>query len=290
MIKTNKTMLILGIASSMLFACNKNGGFDKTESGLQYKFHVENEDAAKPKEGDVLSIHLVYKVNDSILFDTRTINNGEPSPTILSKPTYKGDLVEGYALMHIGDSATFKVNADTFFYKMSGRPDLPPGIKPGSELCVDIKLYKIQSKKEYEQEQATMFEKLKVKENAAIAKYMTEKKLSATPTASGLFYIETKKGTGKQAEPNKTVSVHYKGSFMSGSVFDSSFDRKQPFEFTVGAGQVIPGWDEGLLLMKEGGKATLVIPWWIAYGPNGYGNAIPPFASLIFEVELISVK
>lgn len=295
MSKKIKTLIIAGVAAIViiggaLYYFLTKDEFHKTDSGLMYKFYTENDDSAKAKEGDVILLHLVYKINDSTLFDTRTINNGEPSPTILSKPAYNGDLAEGYAMMHVGDSATFKVNADTFFFKITGRPDLPPGVKPGSDLCIDVKLYKVQSKKEYEQEQATLFEKLKAKEVVSITNYMKKNNLTATPTASGLYYIETKKGSGKKVEAGKTVSVHYTGYFMSGSKFDSSLDRGKPFDFPVGQGQVIPGWDEGVAMMSVGTKAKLIVPWWIAYGPNGYGEAIPAFASLVFDVEVVDVK
>ncbi len=110
-------------------------------------------------------------------------------------------------------------------------------------------------------------------------------------TASGLEYIEVLAGTGAQAQRGKTVRVHYTGKLQSdGKVFDSSVTRGQPIEFRLGVGQVIKGWDEGIALMKEGGKAQLVIPPELGYGSRGAGGVIPPNATLIFDVELISVK
>jgi FKBP-type peptidyl-prolyl cis-trans isomerase len=108
-------------------------------------------------------------------------------------------------------------------------------------------------------------------------------------TPSGLDYIEKKAGTGTQAKKGKTVSVHYAGRLENGKEFDNSFKRGQPIQFKLGTGQVIAGWDEGIALMKEGGEATLIIPPAIGYGSRGAGGVIPPNATLIFEVELISV-
>ena len=108
-------------------------------------------------------------------------------------------------------------------------------------------------------------------------------------TASGLEYIEVEPGTGTQAEAGKTVSVHYTGKFQDGKVFDSSVSRGEPIKFPLGAGRVIKGWDEGIALMKEGGKAQLVIPPHLAYGESGAGGVIPPNATLVFDVELVSV-
>ena len=109
-------------------------------------------------------------------------------------------------------------------------------------------------------------------------------------TASGLRYKVLQEGNGKQAEKGNNVSVHYKGQLVDGTVFDSSYQRKEPIDFKVGIGQVIAGWDEGLLLLKVGDKARFVIPSNLAYGSQGAGGVIPPNATLIFDVELMSVK
>ncbi|MEM9000230.1 MAG: peptidylprolyl isomerase [Bacteroidota bacterium] len=109
-------------------------------------------------------------------------------------------------------------------------------------------------------------------------------------TASGLHFKKITQGTGASAEKGKTVSVHYEGSLTNGQVFDSSYKRNQPIDFTLGVGQVIPGWDEGIGLLQVGDKARFVIPSHLAYGSTGAGGVIPPDATLIFDVELVNVK
>lgn len=109
-------------------------------------------------------------------------------------------------------------------------------------------------------------------------------------TDSGLRYQIIQEGSGVKAEKGKTVSVHYKGQLTDGTVFDSSYKRNQPIDFALGVGQVIPGWDEGVGLLKVGDKARFVIPSDLAYGSAGAGGVIPPDASLIFDVELMAVK
>jgi len=109
-------------------------------------------------------------------------------------------------------------------------------------------------------------------------------------TDSGLRYQILQNGNGSKAEKGKQISVHYKGQLADGTVFDSSYQRKQPIDFTVGIGQVIKGWDEGLQLLQVGDKARLVIPSHLAYGSQGAGGVIPPDATLIFDVELMDVK
>lgn len=109
-------------------------------------------------------------------------------------------------------------------------------------------------------------------------------------TASGLYYKITEKESGKMPSKGNMVSVHYTGKLLDGTVFDSSHQRNQPIEFAVGKGQVIEGWDEGLLLLPQGSKATFVIPSNLAYGSQGAGGVIPPNATLIFDVELVGIK
>jgi peptidylprolyl isomerase len=138
------------------------------------------------------------------------------------------------------------------------------------------------------------------KENKSMS---TEKKSAAveqkSPTAatdkyvktpSGLSYLDITPGTGTSPALGKQVKVHYTGWLENGTKFDSSLDRGQPFVFPIGAGQVIPGWDEGVMSMKVGGKRKLIIPPQLGYGANGAGGVIPPNATLIFEVELLDVQ
>jgi FKBP-type peptidyl-prolyl cis-trans isomerase len=109
-------------------------------------------------------------------------------------------------------------------------------------------------------------------------------------TSSGLQYEELVEGTGDVAQSGKMVEVHYTGWLKDGTKFDSSHDRKQPFTFNLGLGQVIKGWDEGVAGMKVGGKRKLVIPSALGYGARGAGGVIPPNAELTFEVELLKIR
>ena len=113
---------------------------------------------------------------------------------------------------------------------------------------------------------------------------------SMDKTQSGLYYKINNKGNKKRPSKGQSVSVHYKGMLIDGTVFDSSYQRNQPIDFTLGIGQVIAGWDEGILLLDEGATARFVIPSELAYGHKGAGGVIPPDASLIFEVQLLKIN
>ena len=109
-------------------------------------------------------------------------------------------------------------------------------------------------------------------------------------TGSGLQYIEIEEGTGPAPQPGDRVQVHYSGTLEDGTPFDNSYSRGEPFTFELGAGQVIKGWDEGIAMMKVGGKATLIIPPHLAYGERGFPPVIPQNATLHFDVELVGIE
>jgi peptidyl-prolyl cis-trans isomerase A (cyclophilin A) len=133
-------------------------------------------------------------------------------------------------------------------------------------------------------------EKANAEKAALAAEAIKKLTKGATITKSGLAYFMIKEGKGVQASAGKTVSVHYTGKLADGTKFDSSYDRNAPIEFPLGERKVIPGWDEGIALLKAGGKATFIIPPHLAYGERGAGGVIPPNATLIFEVELLEIK
>ena len=132
-------------------------------------------------------------------------------------------------------------------------------------------------------------EKREAEEKERQKKLMDEIAAGYEETPSGLRYKILQKGNGKTPSKGNTVSVHYKGQLLDGTVFDSSYKRKQPIEFAIGVGQVISGWDEGIQLLQIGDKARLVIPSNLGYGANGAGGVIPPNATLIFDVELVDI-
>ena len=292
--KLNVKMSLLLMLSIIMFSCSKHPGFKKTDSGLYYKIHTKSDDTAKARIGDVLTMKMCVraknKTMDSVLFNSNMIPY--PYKMQLSKPMYKGDFLEGIALLSKGDSATFILIQDSVFKNAQK----PPFLTPTDELFMDVKIVNIQSKLEYDKEmeiqmkqQQAALEQLKNKEAEDLTKYLTDNKVKAKPTTSGMYYIEQLKGKGAKAENGKKVSVHYTGTLLNGTKFDSSVDRGQAFEFVLGQGQVIKGWDEGIALMREGGKARFIIPSSLGYGEKGSGP-IPSCSPLVFDVELISVK
>ncbi|HXC06699.1 MAG TPA: FKBP-type peptidyl-prolyl cis-trans isomerase, partial [Bacteroidia bacterium] len=276
-------------------------GFEKTASGIFYKSLVKGKDTARAHLGDRIVMQIVCKSEkDCTLIDTRRGNGHLP---ILVRPSvYPGDIFEAVSSMHKGDSTAFIFGAKDYFAKLEKKA-MPNFLDSNSLLFFYIKVDQIDPKTMVEAEQKKHMEEqaqrqqamqkeageAKEKEPELRNKYIADNKIKVKPTKSGLYYIETQKGTGDNAKAGQTVSVKYTGKFLNGEVFDASERHGgAPFDFTIGQKQVIPGWDEALQLMKKGGKATLIIPSDLAYGDGG--GQMKPYATLVFEVELVNVK
>lgn len=171
-----------------------------------------------------------------------------------------------------------------------GKEGRPGFIRPYEPLLYDVEVLNIQTKADIEKEKLAAIEAKKVIETNKINDYVKAKGITAQPSANGLYVVETKKGNGPVVVSGKKVLVHYSGFLLDGTKFDSSLDRGQPFEFVVGKGNVIKGWDEGIKLLKVGSKAKLIIPSKLAYGEAGSGDKIPPFSPLVFDIEVLGIE
>lgn len=298
---------------SLFQACkNLSGGdsnaYSTTASGLEYKIYTQNEEGSyerkedavvtdtaqlATKVGQIMTLQMEYRNSeDSVLFSTYERNM--PVQIEMMRSPIKGGIEEAFLMLTPGDSGVFKINADSLFTKTFQQPR-PPFIKEGSDLVFNIKALKLQPREAAMAEQETMMkqrydEQMKT-DDEKIKAYLAEKGLEAEKTGSGVYYVITKKGQGDSAEVGKTVSVTYTGTFLDGNVFDSTEKNGgQPFEFPLGRGAVIPGWDEGIAQLREGDEAILLVPSPLAYGDMGRGADMPANSVLRFDVQLLDVK
>ena len=271
----------------------------KTESGAEYLTYKPLSSEI-PSPGDYVFFQVQMR-NDSAVIDGSRMRGGRTPQIQIPLEDTPGRKVspveEVLKIMGVGDSVTMLIALDTVPVNQR-----PPGFQNSDILYYDIVTTRIQKLADYEAEM-----KAKQEETAAQTAIL-QKRLPAikeliaadlaayksgtagvTTTASGLKYLIHETGTGPQASPGKTVSVHYYGTLLDGTMFDNSFDRGAPIEFPLGRGQVIPGWDEGLALLREGAKATFFIPSELAYGERASGK-IPANSELMFYVELVGVK
>ncbi|MBL4709784.1 MAG: FKBP-type peptidyl-prolyl cis-trans isomerase [Flavobacteriales bacterium] len=294
------------IASSALFSCgekttSKYPGYDKVEEGMFVKYFNKNKEGRAVAVGDVLTASMQYGTEDTTIFDTQV--NGQPVQLRADSAKYEGDFLGIFLQMNEGDSVSVIVNANDFFLKTAQMPQAPDFIDSNSMLYFTIGLNKVQSLDELQAEAKVKNSELEGQEGVILDQYLAENGITVAPTESGLIFISKVEGSGKQAETNKKVKVNYAGMLLNGTYFDTSIEdvaKEQgmhnpqrtygPFEFQLGLGQVIPGWDEGIAMLKEGGKARLIIPSNLGYGANPRpGGVIQPFSTLIFDVELIEV-
>ena len=248
---------------------------------------------------DFVKINLtVSSIEGKKVFST--LDRNQPITFEYGQPFDTKGFDEAIGKMKKGTKATVVVPSKMGF-GAKGRKDQTGAdiITPYSPVVYDIEVLDLKTKAENEKAQKEAAATAKkaadeamAKEPVLIQQYVKDNNITVKPTASGLYYVEKVKGKGPNAKAGNKVKVHYTGKLFSGKVFDSSLTRKpvQPFEFTLGQGQVIPGWDEGIALMSAGGKATLIIPSKLAYGERGAGADIPAYSPLVFDVELISIS
>lgn len=274
-------IILATVAATFLFgACNK---FEKTESGVEYRIVEQDESTREVKSGDMLLIHMVGKTqsNDSSIFDSYKSN--KPFYIPADEPTLK----EVFMMLHKGDSAMFKVNADSLYQK-SFQQARPAGIKEGEILTFNVRVLDIYNQQELQQEIERKNQEFAVKDSIDLNNTLSNLK-DAQKTSGGITYVVKQQGKGKGVKKGDKVTVSYRGQLLDGFVFDETKPEKPDFTFTVGMGQVIQGWDEILTYMKEGDEFEVYIPWQMAYGPRGTGP-IPPYSSLNFNIKLIKVN
>jgi len=293
--------VVLLLISSAFFSVAKaqTPDFQKTDKGVLYKI-FKSGDTAKIKLSDVITFNFIQKTDkDSVL--TSSYASGGPVKIQIQPSQNVGDLMDIFPLFAAKDSAIVKVPTDSLF--KGHEEQRPPFLAKGSYLLFNLKIERVQKLAEAIAERNAQMEQLKVAEASGIEKYVADQKLAVKTTPSGLKYVITKASLKPKPINGDTVFVNYVGHTLQGKVFDSSVEAVakmsglqqpgrtyEPIKVTLGQGQVIKGWDEGLLLLNEGSKATFVIPSALAYGPQGAGEDIKPFTPLVFELELVKVK
>ena len=258
--------------------------YKKSANDLEYRIIVDKKQP-KAKVGEVIKYNVYWrKMNDSLFLSTK--DKEIPLYSQVDSPKFKGDPLEVLAMMGAGDSASCRVPVDLIF---RGNP--PAFLKKGDFMKLDITVDQVLTKEEYDKMMMAQSVSQMQIEQKNIESYLTQNGLTGVKTAAGMYLVTEKEGTGKQPVNGSTVRVNYTGKLLNGQQFDSSLSPgREPFEFVIGQGSVIRGWDEGIPYFKEGGKGKLFIPSTLGYGEQGMGNQIPPNSILVFDIELVEVK
>jgi FKBP-type peptidyl-prolyl cis-trans isomerase len=316
--KTITGFVLMITALLIVTGCNKIN-YRKTKSGLSYKLYTGPGKDSLVKEGQIVKFNVIVKLNDSVFY-----SSFDKMPAYIKytaeNPTTSYSLMEILPMMNKGDSAVLVQMADTLLKRGE---QLPGSGKKGDRIITSLRILEIFStdsvgmadynaetekdkprrmkeqeeqiaKMEKERNEQQIKEDIELEKSGEIAKefqameaYLAEKKINAQKTGKGTYVEIKEQGSGAQAQAGKYVTVKYTGKYLA---TDSTF-QSNSYSFQLGIGGVIRGWDEGLLLFKEGGKGILYIPGFLAYGKNPPpGSPFKPFDALKFDVELVKVS
>lgn len=284
-----RAAFVLALAVFALAACNKSPypGFKKADNGVYMLYHTKGSGELSPQVNDFVTVDMIYRLSDTTIFNSTII--GEPLEFPVIIPTFEGDLYAALTLLKTGDSVTVAFPADSFFMVMAGMPQSPDFVEAGEPIYFDIKLNKVRTADEVEAEQRAMMQTMKLQEQEVLSAYLADNSIAAAPTASGLYYIEDKKGSGPLPKEGDVLNVHFTVSMIEGFPLFSTYDR-EPLELTYGEPFDTKGFDEALGYMRKGTKARLIVPSHLAFDSTGQGQMIPPYTTILYDVELVGIK
>jgi FKBP-type peptidyl-prolyl cis-trans isomerase len=282
-----RKLLILALAAIVAFqtACKKNS--ITTEHGYSFTNHT-NKGGTKPQPGETVLLQTTTYIGDTLVASTQKNYGGPREFALFTKdnlPKRVPAIYDACLLMGEGDSATIVEKIDSFLAKF-----IPPQLKDAKEVRYEIVLVDIVSadeKKQKEEAARAQFSAVESAVKSIIADYSAGKlNGNLTTTASGLKVMIVEKGNGAPLQQGESIKTNYYGALKDATMFDNSYERGEPLSFPVGVGQMIPGYDEGAMLLNHGGKAYFFIPPTLGYGDQDNGP-IPANSELVFYVEVL---
>ena len=276
------------LSAMMLFtACTqKFPGYKKTQSGLYYKFHSQNTSATQPQLTNFMKVDMACYLDDSLYYDWQ--GSQHDVYTQLRDPIFKGDLQEAYAMMHVGDSASFYVKADSVAALYYEQDPNAVGLKPEDYFRYEVKLVEVKSEEEFMTDLETMKEMMKEASQKALADYIEANNINLTPEPSGVYIIPMEKGKGRCPVKGEKVELDFSAALLDGQSVGSTFDSPEKFSFVLGEGSTIKGWEEIVPKMHLGERVKAIIPFDLAYGERAVGS-IPAYSNLVYEIKLLKI-
>jgi len=283
--KTISTYLLISLALLGAVSCS-NSEFKKTKSGLMYKIFSDGK-GPTVKKGEILKMQLVQKMRDSVFYSTY---GAFPFyiPVDSPKPIYSP--TEIFIMLRKGDSAVTVLSADSIQRKTGG---LPPFMKRKDKIVISFKVLDIFSTQDQMMADRKLeSDKEKDREIVTVEKYLADSNIHATKTEKGTYIVIKDPGNGPAVDTGKQVAVRYTGKlFPSGKVFESNMSGpgNEPFKFVIGRHGAIPGMEDGVQQLHQGGKATIYVPAYLAYDARPAGPSRKAYENLIFDIVVDSV-
>ncbi len=276
------------LSAMMLFSSctQKYPGYKKTQSGLYYKFHNRNTLATQPKLTDFLRVEMKCYLDDSLYYDWRGTQH--EVYTQLQKPIFAGDLQEAYAMMHVGDSASFYVKADSVAALYYDQDPNAVGLTPEDYFRYEVKLAEVKTEDEFQSDIEKMKESMKAQSKMALEEYIINNNINVTRENSGVYIIPLEKGNGRCPVKGERVELDFSASLLNGQLVGSTFNSPEKFSFVLGEGYTIQGWEEIVPKMHLGDRVKAIIPFDMAYGEHSVGD-IPAYANLVYDIKLLKI-
>ena len=282
------TIASVCLLTMMLFtACTqKFPGYKKTESGLYYKFYSHNPKAQKPNLTDVMKVAMTCYLADTVYFDFQ--NSPSQVYAQLKESVFPADLNEAYAMMNLGDSASFYIKADSVaIWYYDKHPD-SVGLKADDYFRYEVKLLEIKPMDVFQAEIDRMDNAMKERSIREFADYVEANLQGVMPSDSGIYMVTLEPGKGRCPVKGEKVELDFSASLLNGQLVGSTFDNPDKFSFVLGDGFAIQGWEEVIPKMHLGERVKVVIPFKMAYGNRSIGS-IPAYSNLVYDMKLLKI-
>lgn len=271
-------------AMCLLSACTQQfPGYKKTADGLYYKFRSQTQSAQKPEIGDFLKVNMACYLSDSLYYDWQGAQ--KEVITQLQEPIFQGDLQEAYAMMHVGDSASFYIKADSVVAKYYSQDPHAVGLNADDYFRFEVKLIEVQPKDEYVEK---VKKSMEIASRKALSDYVVAAGVSVSPEPSGIYIIPLENGKGRCPVKGEQVEVDFSVYLLDGKPVGSTLDSPEKLSFVLGEGAALKSWEEIVPKMHVGDRVKAVVPFDMAYGEHAVGS-IPAYANLLYDIRLLKI-
>lgn len=277
------------LATVFCASCDSNDthpGYKKTSEGMLYRFHRQNPNAAKPKLTDFMKLEMKCYLNDTLYYDWQ--EQTDDMYAQLVEPKFRGDLMSAYAMLHVGDSASFYIKADSIASLYYDQDPKALGLAADDYFRYEMKLLEIKTKEEFQDGLLRVVEKMKADARASLSNYVEKENIAVEPSETGVYVVNLEKGKGRCPEKGEKVELDFEAHLTDGTLVGSTYNSGEPFSFVLGDNYVIAGWEEVVSQMHLGDKVRAIIPFDMAYNEHSVGN-IPPYANLVYDIKLLKI-
>lgn len=275
-------------ATLLLVSCGDSRfkGYNKTADGLYYKFYQQNAKATQAQPTDFLKLDMACYLNDTLYYDFR--NSGNEVYSQLRESKFAGDLQEAYAMMHVGDSASFYVKADSIAIHYYEQDPAAVGLHPEDYFRYEVKLLEVKTQEAFQAEIDQMKQQMIEASQADLAAYIEREGITASPDENGIYILPMEKGKGRCPVKGEKVEIDFSACLLNGQEVGSTFGMDNKFSFVLGDNFAIPGWEVVVPQMHLGERVKAIIPFKMAYGEYQVGQ-VPPYSNMVYDIKLLKI-